>query len=433
MKNTKNVIITGFALFSMFFGAGNLILPPFLGKNAGSSWLWVAMGFFITAVVIPFFGILAHAKLQGTMYDFGKKVSSVFSFAYCIVIYLISVVLPSPRTASVTFEMAVQPYFSATSLTTSTFYFTMVFLLVINRAKVIYLLGKFITPLVIFILLTIIFIGILYPINSVPYGVFEKPFAAGLLEGYQTFDAIGAVVVGGTLVISTNINKEMSFKAKRNFIVKAGIVAGLGLLLIYTGLIYNGALLDVALAKKTTRVAVLVSLSMQTLGNTGVYLLSVLVALACFTTATGIVMGTADYFKGLFNNSEKAYRTAALTSCIIGIIVGQLEVKHIIHIALPVLMLFYPITIVLIVLNVLPDRFSSSLVFKAVITTTFIFSIFDSLHFIIDKNQLDFFTEKIPFAKNKLGWVLPNLLVFLAVNILERFKSIRLFSINNKN
>src|SRR5690606_4943765 len=118
MNKTKDILITGFALFSMFFGAGNLILPPFLGFNAGPDWFLVTIGFVITAVAIPLFGIMAHAKLQGTMYDFGKKVSHVFSIIYCILVYAICIILPAPRTASVTHEMAIAPFFESSGLLT---------------------------------------------------------------------------------------------------------------------------------------------------------------------------------------------------------------------------------------------------------------------------------------------------------------------------
>ena len=110
MNNTKQVFATGFALFSLFFGAGNLILPPLLGFKAGPDWYLVGIGFMISAVFLPFLGILAHARLQGTMLDFGKKVSPMFALIYCLVVYAISLALPAPRTASVTHEMAVQPF-----------------------------------------------------------------------------------------------------------------------------------------------------------------------------------------------------------------------------------------------------------------------------------------------------------------------------------
>ena len=127
----------------MFFGAGNLILPPFLGFKAGSDWGLVTLGFVITAVLIPILGILAHARLQGTMYDFGKKVSPAFSLVYCFIVYAISIALPAPRTASVTHEMAIQPFLGSSSLLTSAIYFILVFLFVMNRSKVLNLIGKF--------------------------------------------------------------------------------------------------------------------------------------------------------------------------------------------------------------------------------------------------------------------------------------------------
>ena len=127
MRFNKETFITGFALFSMFFGAGNLLLPPMLGYNSGNEWFIVAIGFIITAVVIPLFGILAHARLQGTMYDFAKKVSPTFSVIYCIIVYVISVGIPSPRTAAATYETVILPNFAnVSSLLNSIFYFGLV-------------------------------------------------------------------------------------------------------------------------------------------------------------------------------------------------------------------------------------------------------------------------------------------------------------------
>ena len=98
-------LLAAFALFSLFFGAGNLILPPYLGVQAGADWALVAFGFVISAVLIPILGIFAHAKLQGTIYDFGAPLGKWFSFVYAALIYGIALALPAPRTASVTHEM----------------------------------------------------------------------------------------------------------------------------------------------------------------------------------------------------------------------------------------------------------------------------------------------------------------------------------------
>jgi len=423
MNKNKEIFIIGFALFSMFFGAGNLILPPFLGVQSGESWSIVTLGFFVTAVVIPIIGIIAHARIQGTMYDFGKKVSPTFSLVYCFIVYAISITLPAPRTASVTHEMAIAPFLGTSSLLTSTIYFALVFVFVMNRSKILNVIGKYLTPFIIIILLAVIFIGISTTPTAITPSNFETPFVSGLLEGYQTFDAIGAIVVGGVLVISMNFKKNTSFLLKKELITKAGIIAGIGLLIIYAGLIYSGVQFSATFAQKATRTEILSSLSTQTLGNVGTTFLSVLVALACFTTGVGIVTGTADYFKGLFKNSQKAYTITAIIGCLLGILVGQFDVHYIIVIALPALMFIYPITIVLILLNVLPEKLASPIVFKAVVGITFLFSIPDFLKFIINPENLTGIQSYIPFSEFSLGWVLPAVVIFVLTNLLAKKKT----------
>ena len=426
MNKTKEIFIIGFALFSLFFGAGNLLLPPLLGYNAGSNWSWVTIGFMITAVVIPIFGIMAHAKLQGTMFDFGKKVSPTFSFIYCLFVYAISITIPSPRTASATHEIAIHPFFGTNPLTTSCIYFTLVLIFVLNRSRILNLIGKYLTPLIVVILALVIGIGLFSSNASMNPGIFETPIVSGLLEGYQTFDAIGAVVVGGVIIISLNLKGHTSSLEKQELIKKAGLIAGIGLFAIYTGLIAVGAyfgseiFVDGTLSSDMQRANLLRGISISTLGNIGTSFLSVLVAVACFTTAVGIVTGTADYFKGLFNNSQKAYTITAILGCLIGVLIGQLDFHSIIVIALPILMFIYPITIVLIVLNVLPEKFARPIVFKAVVGITFLFSIPDFLKFIINPENLKGVQNYIPLSEHSLGWVLPALITFVFINLIKK-------------
>ncbi len=419
MNKRKDSFIVGLALFSMFFGAGNLILPPYLGLKSGIDWPIVAIGFTITAVVIPILGILAHARLQGTMYDFGKKVSSTFSWVFCFLVYAISITLPAPRTASVTHEMAIEPFFGTSSLLTSSIYFVLVFIFVINRSKILNIIGKYLTPLIVLILLIIICLGFFTTPQAMHPSTFKTPLIGGLIEGYQTFDAIGSIVVGGVIIVSLNLKEGISYDHKKILVRNGGIIAGTGLLLIYSGLIVNGALYNSIFSEEATRTEVLSSLSSEILGNIGASFLSVLVALACFTTAIGIIVGTADYFKGLFKESKVVYILTAIIACVLGIIMGQFDVHYIINIALPILMFIYPITIALILLNVIPEKFASKTVFKAVIFTTFLFSIPDFLKFIIPKDNLLFVQYFIPFSQYSLGWVLPALLVFVTINLIN--------------
>ena len=423
MNKTKEIWIAGFALFSLFFGAGNLILPPTLGLKAGVDWWIVVLGFVLTAVTIPILAIFAHAKLQGTLYDFGKKVSPVFSTIYCMLIYVIAIAIPSPRTAAVTHEMTVQPFFDTSPLLTSVIYFVLVFIFAVNRTRVIGLIGKFLTPIIVLILLIIIGIAIFGSPGTVNPSSFTTPFVDGILEGYQTFDAIGGVVVGAVIIISLNYSSHTTFDAKRRLIREAGFIAGSGLLLIYGGLILSGSLFSSTFAENASRTEVLSSLSTQTLGNLGTTFLSVLVALACFTTAIGIVTGTADYIKGICKDSQKAYIITAAVASVIGIVVGSYQVDFIITLAVPALMFLYPITIVLILLNIVPDKYASKLVFRTVVLVTFIFSITDFLGFIVPRESLTGIKSIIPLAEHSLGWVLPALLVFIFINLVVKKKT----------
>ncbi len=424
MFKTKETLVTAFALFSLFFGAGNLILPPQLGFKSGELWWLVTVGFCLSAVLIPILGILAHAKLQGTIFDFGKKVSPTFSLVYSVIVYAISISLPSPRTASVTHEMAIQPFFDSPSWFTSLIYFVLVFIFVMNRSKILNIIGKLLTPGIILILLILIGITVFSFDFDFSSTQFPSPFTDGILEGYQTFDAIGAVVVGGVIIVSINIkHKEGSYADKKALIRKAGWLAGIGLFLIYAGLILSGALVHGSFDGDISRTALLSGMARLTLGAMGNLFLSILVSLACFTTAVGIVTGTADFVKSRFKDSQQAYLITAIVGCLLGVMMGQFNVGYIIAVALPALMFIYPITIVLILLNVVPEKYASPEVFKVVVLATIIFSIPDFLGSIgsplVPKGGI---LEWIPLQQYSLGWVLPALVVFVVGNGIMYFK-----------
>ncbi|GAA4109149.1 branched-chain amino acid transport system II carrier protein [Aquimarina addita] len=417
MRFNKETFITGFALFSLFFGAGNLILPPHLGLEAGNTWPWVTVGFVISAVVLPLLGIFAHARLQGTMLDFGKKVSFGFSLIYCSIVYIISIALPSPRTASVTYEMAIAPFYEVHTLITSSVYFILVLIFALNRSKILSVLGKFLTPIIFLVILSIILIGIFSIHPPMNESLYKTPVINGLLEGYQTFDAIGSVVVGGVVIISLQLKGKKSFEETRNLIRKAGIIAGTGLFIVYAGLIMNGALFNADFEQGITRTNLLSGLSIKTLGSIGTIFLSVLVSLACFTTAVGIVTGTADFVKGVCHQSSKAYTITAIIGCILGIGMGQLDVNDIIVVAVPALMFIYPITIVLIFLNVLPEKYTSSFVFRAVVIMTIVFSLPDFLASIGMKEFVTPILNALPLGTHSLAWLLPAFLTLWLLNI----------------
>jgi LIVCS family branched-chain amino acid:cation transporter len=272
-------------------------------------------------------------------------------------------------------------------------------------------------------ILTIIVLGLVSPPADMQSGIFETPFVDGLLEGYQTYDAIAGIVMGGVIIISLNKDGLTTYAEKKKIIAKSGFVAILGLFIIYTGLIAIGALYNGEFSSDVTRTELLLGLSKSMLGDIGGTFVSVLVALACFTTAVAIVVSLADFFRDLFKGSKKAYVYVAIICCVMGVIMGSYDVGFIIDMAIPALMFIYPISIVLILLNVLPEKWASPFVFRVVVIVAFIFSIPDVLSFFMPKESLKPIVDLIPLANHNLGWVLPSLLVFIITAFIKSRKS----------
>ena len=245
----------------------------------------------------------------------------------------------------------------------------------------------------------------------------ENAISSGILEGYQTFDAIGAVVCGAVIIVSVNLKAGgMSYDYKRRIIARAGLVAGLGLFLVYISLILTGALFGDHFSTDISRTELLRGISVASLGNTANIFLSILVSLACFTTAVGIITGAADFVKSQFPHYKNAFVLTAIIGSFLGVLMGQFNVGYIIAVAIPALMFIYPITIVLIFLNALPSRFTSPLIFKAIVLTTILFSIPD---FLESLGLPLSWKSWIPLDGFSMGWVIPSILVYVFIMIFK--------------
>jgi LIVCS family branched-chain amino acid:cation transporter len=243
---------------------------------------------------------------------------------------------------------------------------------------------------------------------------FGTLISSGIIEGYQTFDAIAAVVVGAVLVLSVkNQFTYLSLKQQSSVLKRGGFWAAFALMSIYLGLIFSGASLASSSANEYNRSELLIFLSSFLFEGAGTKILGVAVALACFTTAVGIVTGAADFVNEQIAPSRKAYVITIVIACIAGVLLATLGVDEIIRVAYPVLLLIYPLTIVLILLHLLPKRLTGGYVLQIVASTTFLFSIPDAILGYIDSVYLRNFLEIIPFGIFQIGWLLPSILSFL--------------------
>src|SRR5690606_26181349 len=290
MGNKKVHIITlGFALFAMFFGAGNLILPPYIGVNVGAEWVWAIIGFVTTGIIAPFFGLLAVTKNGLNFTDLGDRTHPLIIMVLAFVImWSIGPLVAIPRTGATTYEMAMLPFFPSLSSTIgAVIFFTITFILSVSPAKIVDIIGKYLTPFLVILLITLIVLGILSPVaepNDVNISALNS-FQWGFDEGYQTLDVLASVVFAGIIISA----------ARDKVVIQSGIVAVTSLLLIYGGLIYLGATSGYSMEEASQRTVLFMNISHNILGGYASYIVSVAIALACLTTAIALTTAFGSF------------------------------------------------------------------------------------------------------------------------------------------
>ena len=140
------------------------------------------------------------------------------------------------------------------------------------------LLGKYLTPLIVIILLVIIVIGVFSPSKAMLVSQFQSPIIKGFLEGYQTYDAIAGLLLGGVMVVTVNnFDWEIDASEKKIIIIRSGLIALTGLFIIYVGLISLGAKYNMEFSPEISRTQLLRALAIKSLGNFGTSFLAILV------------------------------------------------------------------------------------------------------------------------------------------------------------
>lgn len=359
MKLTKKqILLVSFMLFSLFFGAGNLIFPPFLGQNAGEVMPLAIAAFLITAVALPVLGVIVVAKFNG-LQKLAQKVNPKFAIVFTILIYLsIGPGLGIPRAASLPFEMAVAPYLPGkANLTVFMLLFSLVFFLVagwlaLTPKKLVERIGKFLTPsllcLLLFVFFNFLFRGTV-DVAPAQEAYSGNPFVKGFLEGYLTMDTIAALNFG--LVIATTIG-TFGIKEKKGvmkYTVMTGIFAGCILASVYLILAYMGMSSSAVFPIQENGAWTLRCIVHELFGDTGAVILAAIFTLACLTTCVGLITSISQYFSTLTN--KLTYRQWVFLITGFSFLICNQGLNMILSISVPVLDAIYPISIMLIVMG----------------------------------------------------------------------------------
>ena len=408
------LLLVSFMLFSLFFGAGNLIFPPFLGQNAGEQMPLALLGFLITAVVLPVMGVVVVAKYNG-LDRLAGKVSPKFAMVFTVLIYVsIGPGLGIPRAASVPFEMAIAPYlpegasFSMFMLLYSLVFFLIAGWLALTPNKLVDRIGKVLTPSLL-TLLTLLFVSFLFAGETKvapPQPAYQSgALVTGFLEGYNTMDAIAALNFG--LVIATTL-RTLQVKEKKDvmrYTIRAGGIAGTILSLIYGMLSFMGMQSSAVYELQDNGAWTLRCIVHQIFGEPGAVLLAVIFTLACLTTCVGLITSISQYFATLL--PKVSYRKLALGITAFSFLVCNQGLNTILSISVPVLNAVYPVAIVLIVMGLAGKYLEgNTLVFPLTAAAVAVVSVVYALEQL--KVPLEVVSDMfhlLPFYSYGMGWV----------------------------
>jgi len=413
----RDSLIIGLALFCMFFGAGNLIFPPYLGNIVGKEFLIALFGFLLTGVGLPVIAIIACAKIDGSFENMALRVSKPFMVvATTAIILAIGPIIAIPRTASTAFEIGVQTLApSVPQGLVIVVYFLIALLFVLRPSKLVNILGKIVTPILLVALIAMFFKGMVTPIGeSVSLnasGVFTDAFK----EGYNTMDALAGVLFGTVIISAVKKRGYVGQKDTMKVTVGAGIVAGLGLVGVYWGLMYLGSQTS-GLGVEMARTELLVHIANETFGQAGLYLLSITAILACVTTAITLLITGANFFTDL-SKGKVSYNVNAVILTVISALLALNNVEQIVALAGPILEIMYPVVMVLIAVALLNDKIKSDFVVKVTVYVTLVFSIITTFSSMFGWDALTDVLAYIPMQSSGFGWIIPAVLTFMLVTL----------------
>ena len=415
-NTVRDIIVVGFTLFSMFFGAGNVVFPPYLGMESGPQWLLGFSAYFIADIGLALLGVFALLRVgssEAVTLRLGKIPAELLM---CAIILCIGPMVAIPRTSATTFEMAIAPNIPGVSpVLFSVLFFALILALCIKESAVVDIVGKVLTPLLLVGLFAIIIKGIVTPLGEIAaLPQIANAAVTGIKAGYQTMDALAALPFGIIVLQSVTAKGYDSGRKQFRVVGGAAVLAGVLLLCVYMGLAYLGATVSAQYTSDIGRAQLIMALVEALMGKVGVILFGVVVGLACVTTAIALTSSAAAYFAELCRG-KVSYKVFVIAICVFSAVVSNLGLDRIVAVAAPVLDVIYPPTLVLIFISLLaprlPDRVSRGAAIGALLTSVLCALNANGIHIP--------FMANLPLYDLGLSWLLPAVIFGLAASLLS--------------
>ena len=427
-KKIIDIIICGFALFAIFFGAGNLIFPPYLGVISGNNWGIANIAFLLSDPLLPILGVIVTALLGGQATDLGKRVSKHFSIIIgAISIILIGPLFAVPRTGATTHEIFVQSFVpSAPQWITSLIFFGLTLYIAIHSHTVIDAIGKYLTPILLFILLLVFIAAVVQPNASFQTTTSAGLFSQSFKEGYQTMDALGAALMAGVVISDLTRRGYTEKKEQHQMMFGVGIVSFILLALVYSSLTYAGATVSTVYDSTVQRPALLIGLIEQLLGSFGKVAMGIAVSFACLTTSVGLITTCGHYFSTL-TNGKLEYKKIVIVSVVLSFLLSLLGVDALLQLAVPVLSAIYPMVIALIFLSIFDRYIVYNWTYTGAVVGAFFIGGIQAIHLFSQMqggnflSELAAWTNTLPLNQFGFEWLVPAIIGSVVFTVISKF------------
>lgn len=358
MKNffKSDSIAIGLAMFSMFFGAGNVIFPLAVGQYAGDKNLFAMLGLILTAAVMPIAGVIAMILFDGNYRQFFGRLGRIPGFLLALtIISLLGPLGSTPRCIALSYTTLKSAFLDMSPITFSAISCVIILGFTIKKNHILTLLGWVLTPLLLASLITIIVIG-LFTATEVQM-VQESNlsmFLHGLKEGYNTMDLLAAFFFSSTILNILRTRCQENGQSNRNYLkiaYQASIVGAILLSAIYVGFSYlasyHGHHLPI-----NGKDELLAAITLKIAGPFGGLLVCITIALACLTTAIALISAFTDFIQKEVFSEKVSYEITLIGSLILTFFVSTFEFTGISAFLGPILQICYPGLIVLTFLNI---------------------------------------------------------------------------------
>jgi len=425
-KKNKDSIIIGMALFAMFFGAGNLIFPPQIGFIAEGNWKIAAIGFMMTGIGLPLVGIFASVKGGEALKRFQPRIGKTAIIVFQIAVVLTLGFVAIPRTGATTHEMGFNQFFVGFSpILSSIIFFSITIALAYNPTGIVDRIGKFLTPVLVLILGVIIVKGIIDPIGVSQPVIGASSFSQGFLGGYQTMDALGALVFGGIMINTFKEKGYHTLKEQMSITLRAGLIALCSLGIVYGGLMYLGSGAATVVSSEVSKTDLTIMISSLLLGRLGTWMLGVCVSFACLTTSVGLVATIADFFSDI-TKGKIPYKFSVIGFSVTSAIIAVNGVDQIVAFAIPMLVLLYPVAIMIMLFILAGEFIKHDFVLKLTLLVTIIVSSLQGLEAAnMISGGLKAYLEMLPLYDMGFPFVVPTSITFISSYLLSIILTIK--------